>query len=332
MEFRTAVGIKKQEPDINYSSRIMMFGSCFTENIGKKLQEAKFQTLINPSGILYNPESIRSHISRILEKRAFTEDEIFEHESVWKSFDHHSRFATLSPEAFLDSANRKLEEAAEFLKKTDFLIITFGTSWIYRLKESGRVVANCHKLPANNFIREKLNQGTIVESYSALIQELLKVSPEIKIIFTVSPIRHWKDGAHENQLSKATLLLAIEELQQLFPENTSYFPAYEIVMDELRDYRFYAEDMIHTNEITINYIWKRFADSFFSKDTTGTISEIEKLVQATRHRPFNPQSDTFRQFIRKNIALLEKFEKKYPYIDFGAEREYFEQIKKTVCA
>ena len=303
-----------------------MFGSCFVENIGEKLQKSKFQTLINPFGILYNPASIHASLVRILEKKLFSENELFEHEGVWKSFSHHSRFAELSPQAFLNNTNKKLEETCEFLQTTDFLIITFGTSWIYRLKESGEVVSNCHKLPGSYFIREKLSPEAIVATYTEVIRNLLQIRPEISIIFTVSPIRHWKDGAHENQLSKATLLLAIEQLQLLFPDNIIYFPAYEIVLDELRDYRFYAEDMIHPNETAISYIWERFSGCFFSKETEKQLFEIEKLNSATQHRPFNSQSKAFQEFIRKNLKLLEDMEKKYTELDFRKERIYFESM------
>jgi len=303
-----------------------MFGSCFAENIGEKLQKSKFQTLINPFGILYNPASIHASLERILEKKLFSENELFEHEGVWKSFNHHSRFAELSSSEFLHNANKKLEETHDFLQSTDFLMITFGTAWIYRLKESGEVVSNCHKLPVTLFVREKLTPDAIVEMYAKLMEKLLQIRPKIKIMFTVSPIRHWKDGAHENQLSKASLLLAIEQLQLLFPDNTMYFPAYEIVLDELRDYRFYAEDMIHPNETAIRYIWERFSDCFFSEETKKQLGEIEKINVAMRHRPFNQQSKSFQDFIQKNLKSLDEIERKYPELDFKEERRYFENL------
>ncbi len=326
MEFRTIVEIKKQESTITYSDKIMMFGSCFAENIGEKLQKSKFQTAINPFGILYNPESVRVSLERILEKKKFSGNELFEHEDVWKSFSHHSRFSELSPEAFLENANRKLEETADFLQTTDFLMITFGTAWIYRLKESGEVVSNCHKLPGALFVREKLMPDTVVEAYARLIRRLLQVRPSTKIIFTVSPIRHRKDGMHENQLSKAILLLAVEQLQRLFPTSVTYFPAYEIVLDELRDYRFYAGDMIHPNETAIRYIWERFSDCFFSEETKRQLSEIEKITAAVLHRPFNPQSKAFQDFIQKNLKTLSEIEKRFPNLDFRGERRYFENL------
>ncbi len=329
MEFRTIVEITKQEPTITYADKIMMFGSCFAENIGEKLLKSKFQTTINPFGILYNPESVRISLERILEKKPFIENELFEHEGVWKSFSHHSRFAELTSEAFIENANKKLKETAGFLQTAGFLMITFGTAWIYRLKESGEVVSNCHKLPGTLFVREKLTPKSIVETYAGLIRRLLQVRPAMKIIFTVSPIRHKKDGMHENQLSKAVLLLAIEQLQRLFPSCILYFPAYEIVLDELRDYRFYAEDMIHPDKTAIRYIWERFSNCFFSGETQKQLSEIEKIIAAAQHRPFNPQSKAFQDFIQKNIKSLSEIEKKYPNLDFMEEWEYFNCFLKN---
>jgi hypothetical protein len=326
MDFRTVVEIKK-ESNISYSNKIMMFGSCFAENIGEKLLKSKFQTIINPFGILFNPQSVCYSLERILEKKLFSKDELFEHEGVWKSFYHHSHFIELTSETFLKNANKKLEEASDFLQVTDFLMITFGTAWIYRLKESGKVVSNCHKLPGSLFLREKLTADVVVETYTELIRQLLQVRPAMKIIFTVSPIRHQKDGMHENQLSKAVLLLAVEQLQRLFPANIIYFPAYEIVLDELRDYRFYAGDMVHPNETAIRYIWERFSGCFFSEGTKKQLSEIEKITAAAQHRPFNPQSKAFQDFTGKNLKSLSEIEKKYPNLDFKEEWTYFNRLK-----
>jgi len=304
-----------------------MLGSCFAENIGEKLQKSKFRILVNPFGVIYNPESIRISALRILEKQLFTEDEMFEHEGSWKSFSHHSRFSALTAAQFLENANQKLEEASAFFQNTDILIITFGTAWVYSLKDSGAVVSNCHKLPASLFSRKRLSIDSIVESYSELIKALLKQRPALQILFTVSPVRHWKDGAHENQVSKATLLLAVEQIQHHFPDNTAYFPAYEIMLDELRDYRFYAEDMIHPNETAISYIWERFSDAFFNAETRKQIAEIEKLLAAIQHRPFHPQSEKFQSFVNKNITLLDDIEKKYPELDFKEERDYWDKMR-----
>jgi hypothetical protein len=326
MDFRTIVDIEKQESGITYSNKIMMLGSCFTENIGKKLEEAKFQLFINPFGILYNPDSIYYSLLRILDNQLLGKNDIFEYEGSWKSYFHHSRFTELTPENFLEKANKRLTEAAAFLKHTDFLFITFGTAWIYRLKQSGSVVSNCHKMPASLFSRQKSDVADIVEKYSEVLDRLVKNNPKIKIVFTVSPIRHWKDGAHENQLSKATLLLSVEQLQKKYPGHIIYFPAYEIVLDELRDYRFYGEDMQHPNQIAIQYIWERFSDCFFSKTTITIQKDIEKITAAVKHRPFNPQSTAFKQFIDQNLRHIDRIEEKYPNLDFNNERLYFESI------
>jgi hypothetical protein len=323
MDFRTIVEIQKQEPGISYSNKIMMLGSCFTENIGKKLEEAKFQLLINPFGILYNPDSIYNSLSRIIEKKIVTREELFAQEGSWKSYSHHSRFSELTPEKFLEKANTSLTEAFTFLRNTDFLFITFGTTWIYRLKKSGDVVSNCHKMPASLFNREKLEEVDIVEKYSELIDKIIQLNPAIKIVFTVSPIRHWKDGAHENQLSKATLLLSVDRLKNKYPDLVIYFPAYEIVLDELRDYRFYAADMQHPNEIAINYIWERFTHCFFSTETVAIKKDIEKIISAAKHRPFNPESAAFQQFVNQNIHYIDVIEHKYPNLNFDKERAYF---------
>jgi hypothetical protein len=325
MLFRTLVEIEKAEAGISYNDYMMMFGSCFVENIGKKLQDLKFPIDVNPFGVLYNPESIRRSIVRMLERRLFDEWEIFEQEGVWNSFYHHTKFAKLSSEEFLNQANCALLKGADRLEKCSVLFLTLGTAWIYRLKSSGEVVSNCHKLPAAMFVRERLEVDEIVESYSGLISTLLSKNPQLRIIFTVSPIRHWKDGAHENQISKATLLLAVEKLKSLFPKTIEYFPAYEIVMDELRDYRFYAEDMIHPNEQAVQYIWERFSETYFSEETMRTINAVSKLTSALQHRPFNPESESYKKFLSTTYSQMKSFCEKNPNIDFSEELKMFER-------
>ena len=316
MKFRTIVEIKKSKADISYRDNMMMFGSCFVENIGEKLRELKFRIDVNPFGVLYNPESIRKSIVRLLDRRIFVETDVFERDGVWNSFCHHSRFAALSASGFLEQANRTLLESADRLEDSTVLFLTFGTAWVYRLKSTGEVVSNCHKLPASLFVRERLEIEYIVSSYRELISALLERRTKLLIVFTVSPIRHWKDGAHENQISKATLMLAMERLQALFPENVFYFPAYEMVMDELRDYRFYAEDMLHPSDMAIQYIWERFSETYFSEETRQTAAEVAKLMSALRHRPFNPQSESFENFEIQTKVRIEAFRQRNPQIDF----------------
>lgn len=255
--FRTIVEIPLAASKITHQHCLLALGSCFAENIGKKLNDAFFQVDVNPFGVLYNPVSIRNSIQLLLENKLFTQEAIFENKGLWQSFSHSSQFSDTNKEKCLTNINKRFESAFDFFNKTDFLLITFGTAWVFEDRKSGNVVSNCHKLPANCFNRRRLTVDEIVADYSTLITELKIKLPNLRILFSVSPIRHWKDGAHENNISKSTLLLAVEALQQNFYQ-VDYFPAYEIQIDELRDYRFCAVDMQHPSEVAVDYIWSRF--------------------------------------------------------------------------
>jgi hypothetical protein len=201
------------------------------------------------------------------------------------------------------------------------MLLTFGTSWVFHLKETGQVVSNCHKMPADTFEHIRLTVGEIIEDYAELIREMQKINPKCKFLFTVSPIRHAKDGAHGNQLSKAVLLLAIENLQKMFPEHVLYFPAYEIVLDELRDYRFYNEDMNHPSPMTVNYVWERFTECFFSPETRAIIKECREIRKGLLHNPVDKDSDSYRAFLKQIVLKIGEVEKKYPNLDFEKEKE-----------
>ena len=312
MNFRTEIKIPKAKACISYQDNILLFGSCFAENIGKKLSENKFQTDINPFGILYNPNSIENSIRTLLEKKFMTEFYLFFHHGVWNSFTHHGLFSDTSKEICLQKINERINYSSDMLKNAAHLIITFGTAWVYELKATSKVVANCHKLPEKIFNRRCLSIEEIVETYVNLIHCIRLFNPAINIIFTVSPVRHWKDGAHENQLSKSILLLAIDKLQQIFPE-LHYFPAYEIVMDELRDYRFYNEDMLHPNNLAINYIWEKFSETYFSAETIHIQREIAEISTAEAHKPFNPDTKEHQVFLKKLEEKKETLRNKYPF-------------------
>ncbi len=260
--FVTKINIKECTFKVNYEDKILTLGSCFSESIGKKLENVYFNTLINPFGVLFNPVSIKNSLYYLLENKKFTEEDLFFDGNLWHSFSHSSIFSDINKEKVLREINLKLEESISFLQKTNFLFITFGSAWVYEYIKTGEIVTNCHKLPASEFTRYRLSVEDIVNSYKELIFSLKLNNPGLHIIFTVSPIRHWKDGAHENNLSKSTLLLAIDTLQKQF-DYISYFPAYEILLDELRDYRYYAADMFHPSEVAVDYIWKIFCDCFF---------------------------------------------------------------------
>jgi hypothetical protein len=278
-------------------------GSCFSENIGDKFRESKFCIDNNPFGIVFNPLSIKNGIIRLIENKPYKPDDLILHDDIWCSFDHHSRFSGIDRDEVLQNINQRLNNSAEFLKTADFLFITFGTSFVYELKNNKQVVSNCHKLPSGTFERRSVGIEEIFNDYTYLLNELYKYNPDINVIFTVSPIRHWSDGAHGNQLSKATLLLATDKICNQF-NKTLYFPSYEILLDDLRDYRFYNDDMLHPNSTANNYIWQKVKDSFMDSETILVMDETEKIVQAVNHKPFNPNSDSFRVFTSKSLEKI----------------------------
>lgn len=317
--FRTTFKIEQSLNKINYNSKILSLGSCFSENIGEKLNYYKFPAIINPFGILYNPESIANSINFLLEKKQFTDSDLFEHKGIWNSFYHHSRFSNINKNICIEDINKSITSASAHLKKAKFLLITLGTSWVYEFIQTGEIVSNCHKVPSKEFNRNKLTANQIVERYKTIIKELQNNNRELNIIFTVSPIRHLKDGAAQNQLSKATLILAINELINQF-EKVSYFPSYEIMMDDLRDYRFYNDDMTHPSQIAINYIWDKFKETYIQTDSNSLMYDVDKINQALQHRPFQPESSAHQKFLNGILKQIEKIEKFN--IDFKEEKTF----------
>ena len=308
--FQTKIDIPVSDIKISYKDSIMTFGSCFAENIGNKLETVFFETDINPFGVLYNPVSVKNSLELLIQNKSFSSEEIFENKSLWQSFAHSSLFNGLSEVECLNNINTRLISSAGFFQKTNVLLITFGTAWVFEEKKSGRVVSNCHKLPSGDFERRRLTVNEIVSDYNELIVTLQKLCPALNIIFSVSPIRHWKDGAHENNISKSILLMAIDELQKQHKQ-VHYFPAYEILLDELRDYRFYAPDMLHPSEVAVDYIWSRFSETYFSERTLQLKKRIEQLVADRAHRPYQPESSEFKKFVehteKRKAEILHDF-------------------------
>ena len=325
MELYTRISIPKASFTFSHTEPTFLFGSCFAENIGKKLEENKFKTDTNPFGTLYNPSSIAGAIRMLLRPERFTGDDLFLSDGMYHSFSHHSRFSSPSEAECLEKINGRLSASSNGIRKARRMILTFGTAWVYRLKSSGQIVSNCHKLPEKRFDRSMLTVDEIVEEWKSLLLSLWQENRELKILFTVSPIRHWKDGAHGNQLSKATLLLAIERLQKEFPDQTAYFPAYEIMMDELREYRFYADDMLHPSPQAVEYIWERFTESMLSRETQEILKEWKEIQKAIHHKPFQPESDAYKRFISQTLLKIEGLNEKFPYFDMTNE---VEMIKK----
>ncbi|MEG2791559.1 MAG: GSCFA domain-containing protein [Odoribacter sp.] len=308
MELQTKIDIVRPNFEINYRSSILMIGSCFTENIGEKLAYFKFNIDLNPCGIVYNPFSVANVLQLLLAHKRLTGSDLLPNNGKWVSLLHHGRFSALQAADCLKNINERLELSAARLKTTNVLIITWGTSWVYRYKENGMIVSNCHKFPAAAFDRFRLTVAEIVEKYTELIARLKTLTPDLQILFTVSPVRHWKDGAHGNQLSKSVLFLAIDELVRKF-DCVSYFPAYEIVMDELRDYRFYAEDMLHPSARTIDYIWEKFGENYLSKETETLRKRIDKINKTLLHRSSDPDSPAaleLQERLKKEIKEIEQ--------------------------
>ncbi len=306
---------------MTYADELLLMGSCFATHIGRLLNDAKFRCDVNPYGVLYNPASISTSLREIIAGKTYSKDDLFFYGECWHSAMHHGDFSSSDSEEILSRINDRLNEAHRKITSLHYLLITFGTAWVYEQKENGKIAGNCHKQPENLFTRRKLSVEEIVQDYTALINELKQINPSLQILFTVSPIRHVRDGMHQNQLSKSTLLLAIDALQEKFPENISYFPAYEIVLDELRDYRFYAEDMVHPSELAVKYVWEKFVECCVSAETLEIMQESENIRKALQHKPFHPESEKYKSFLGQIVLKIDRLNKKYPYLDFQNERE-----------
>lgn len=321
MQFTTSVGLPAGRLEISHKNRIMLIGSCFAGNIGAKLFDMKFHIETNPFGVQYNPLSITTVLERVADGTPFgsASPELFEHGGKWHSMLHHSDFSRNSKEELIENINSRLEVAHKAFTECDTLIITLGTAYAYLRKSDNSIVGNCHKLPGSMFTRKLLGVDEIVSCMAALLRRCFGEHPDMRVIFTVSPIRHLKDGAHDNQKSKSTLMLAIDSLESMFPDNVSYFPAYEIMLDELRDYRFYADDMLHPSPVAVEYIWQCFCNSYFSDATTKINASVEEIVRALSHRPFDPSSPAHKRFLEALVVKIEQISAQYPYLDFQKE-------------
>lgn len=329
INFRTEITHNKYDFDISYKSKLMFIGSCFTENIGNKLKLAKFNVDINPFGILYNPISVANSLNFLIEKKVFIEDDIFYFNERWNSYNHHGRFSLPDREETLNGINKQINSSSNNLQSSDLLIVTFGTSWIYELANTNKIVSNCHKVPSKEFRKRILDVNEITEIYYDLIRRLQNINENLKIIFTISPVRHLKDGFSENMLSKSILKLAINNLVSKY-KNCYYFPSYEILIDDLRDYRFYENDLLHPNKIAIEYIFNFLGNSFFSEDTFKLYKKINKIIQAKYHRPFNETSVEYSKFIQKNINDIENLQKENTFLNLEEEYSFFKNKKSDI--
>lgn len=313
MNFRTVVPIKKSIDRIGYYDTILSIGSCFAVNISKRLDYYKFQTTSNPFGILFHPLAIEKIINKALKNTFFTENDFFQHNNLWHCFDFHSELSQRSIQEIQKVSNEKLTVLNNSLREIDFLFITLGTAWIYEHHHKG-VVANCHKLPQTYFSKRLLSIEEIESCLQSIVQQVKDVNPKLKIVFTVSPVRHLKDGFTENQISKSHL---ISGLHSLLRKNTccSYFPSYEIMMDELRDYRFYADDMLHPSEFAVNYIWERFVETFIDDAFLNDMKEIDSIRKGLLHKPFN-QTEQYQKFKANLQTKIHHIQTKFPFMIF----------------
>ena len=329
MKFTTPINIKPNRT-IDHNSRIVMLGSCFAENIGKRLIDCGFDVVVNPMGILYNPMSIATALERLSSGKEFTDEELFYHNGLWASFMHHGSFSHADKTEALRMMNERLQEGHEQLKNATHLIITFGSAEVY--ERDGIVVSNCHKLPAREFTHRllsvdeittlnfcnKRNQSQACLNYAECStnlersEKLSTFNSQLSTLFTLSPVRYMGEGAHHGQLNKATLLLATNEICKA--TGAEYFPSYEIMMDELRDYRYYATDMIHPSEVAVDYIFERFADTYLTDEAIRTAEEVRKIKKSLSHRPLHPDSEEYEKFKQKLSQQIEGIIKKYPNI------------------
>lgn len=305
MNFRTEIQLSKAPFEISHCDSLVLLGSCFSENIGMKFQRYRFQTSLNSHGIVFNPESVAVALEDSINKKIYTKDELIEHNGSFMSLSHHGRFNNENADSTLNEINNSIDESHQALKKAKALFITLGSAWAYRHKTSQKFVANCHKIPQSSFKKILIQHDELVERWTSLINKLKSFNQVIQIVFTVSPVRYWRDGAVENTLSKSQLIIATHELCERF-ENVHYFPSYELVIDDLRDYRFYKEDMLHPNDQAIQYVWEKLIDWCFSNNTKQLLHELEPHLRFIEHRPSNADDENYRELKTKKEALVQK--------------------------
>ena len=328
MDYMLKIDIKKPAEQINYKDKILLIGSCFTEHIGNALADLKFSVLQNPNGILFDPNSVCKSLQSYISNYKYKEDELFQLNEVWNSWNHHSRFSHINKEECLSGINESQQKAHEFLKQTDWLIITLGSSFSYRLssnagsvrEESG--VANCHRAPAQWFNKHLQGIDETVSMLDNVHHQLKQFNPKLKIIFTISPVRHVRDGVMENNRSKARLIEAVHHMVNKF-DGLYYFPAYELVIDVLRDYRFYDVDMVHPNYPATEFVMEKFEENFIDSNSQSLMEEIRQIVISRKHKPFQPGTNAHKTFLKAHFEKAKELQAKFPFLDFADEISYF---------
>lgn len=322
MNFHLSFPITSFDKKITYAQKSLFIGSCFAENIGDLMQYYKFDTLINPHGIVYNPLSIATSLRKYIDNKGLHEDDLFYANECWNSWEHHSSYSNVDKQACLETINSTIAAAHLQLKKADWLFLTFGSAYVYKQKATNEIVSNCHKIPNNQFTKELLSISEIVDEYKQLIAHLAQFNPQLKIVFTVSPVRYIRDGVVENNRSKARLIEAVHELVAS-TNNSIYFPAYELVIDDLRDYRFYKADLVHPNEQAIDYVFEHLIHKAFSDETKLVLEKVKSIISAVKHKPFNESTEAHKKFKSSFLEKCLLLQNTHPSVDLKAEIDFF---------
>jgi hypothetical protein len=324
------LAVRPFEKRINIRQPVALIGSCFTDHIGSRLRTLKFNVLENPNGIVFNPLSIERAVNAYVTHRVYSTDDLFFHNELWTSWDFHGQFSQPDKDVCLKGLNESVAQAHQFLRQADWAIFTLGSAFVYELKESnggsqaGDVVANCHKVPANQFVHRLASLDEVSSSLNRSITLLRQFNPGIQIIFTISPVRHYREGLVENNRSKGTLHLAVQQMLQQF-ESVFYFPAYELIIDDLRDYRFYAEDLVHPNYSATQYVWEKFSEAVMDDETKDLMKELEQIRIAKQHRPHHPGSAMHQKFLQNMLQKTKVLAVQYPFLNLQEEIDYFSQ-------
>jgi len=314
VNLQTKIPLKKQEYNlIDYNSKVFLLGSCFAENIGEKFDYFKFQQYVNPFGILFHPIAIHNLVSNALQGKKYTEDDVFINNEQFHSFDAHSKLSQHTKSLLLHQLNAASQKTSHYLKQSTHVVITLGTAWVYRYIMTNKIVANCHKIPQQQFQKQILSVDVIVAALQSIIEQVKKVNPKVNFIFTVSPVRHIKDGFVENTQSKSHLIAA---LHKVLGDQSYYFPSYEIMMDELRDYRFYNQDLLHPSPLAVDYIWDRFKTVWMADSANTIMTEVDTIQKGLQHKPFNPNSTAHLKFVQQLVERQITLTHQYPNIKF----------------
>ncbi|MBR5085657.1 MAG: GSCFA domain-containing protein [Muribaculaceae bacterium] len=314
MEFRTTIHPREGDNFMRHSDKIMLMGSCFSDNIGARLKDAMVDVVVNPFGTIFNPLSIASSVHKLMDCEVVAGMDLFLANGVWNCYDFHSRFSMANKEAALERMNNSITVAHNHLRQCKTLVLTLGTAVVYRRRDTGQVVNNCHKVPQHEFTRRLASVDECTEALNAVMARLHEFNPELRVLFTVSPIRHIADGLEMNSLSKAVLRVAINNVVRANKEWAGYFPAYEIVIDDLRDYRFYTADMVHPSDVAIEYIWQTFQATYFDDRSTQAIARCERVSKRLKHRPMSNNPDVVARFNADTEAVIANLKKEYPYL------------------